>query len=62
MNTASSREQLGSLQWQEHRSMHFVFWFMPGSQAEKNVTALASNLETIRSATVNALALEDLPL
>jgi ATP-binding cassette, subfamily B, bacterial len=42
VNTASSREPSASSQGQEHRSAHFIFWFMPGSQAEKNVTTLAS--------------------
>ena len=49
------------LQWQKHQSAHFVFWFVPGSQAEKNVTALAFRLEAVRDATVKALSLEDLP-
>jgi ATP-binding cassette, subfamily B, bacterial len=57
----SSREPHLPSQWQEHRSAHFVFWFMPGSQVEKNVTALASNLEAVRDATVKALDLKDLP-
>jgi hypothetical protein len=61
MSTTSGREPHGASRWQEHRSAHFVFWFMPGSQAEKNVTVVASNLESIRDATVKALDLEDLP-
>jgi ATP-binding cassette, subfamily B, bacterial len=61
MSTTSSRDPHLPLQWQEYRSAHFVFWFIPGSQAEKNVTALASSLEVLRDATVNGLELKDLP-
>ena len=61
MSTTSSREPHVPSQWHEHRSAHFVFWFMPGSQVEKNVTALASNLEAIRDAMVKGLDLKDLP-
>jgi ATP-binding cassette, subfamily B, bacterial len=61
MSTTSGSDPHGSSQWQKHQSAHFVFWFMPGSQAEKNVTALASRLEAVRDVTVEALDLEDLP-
>lgn len=49
-----------ALQWQRHQSAHFAFWFMPGSQVEKNVMALATRLEAIRDATVRTLDLKDL--
>ncbi|HEX2053252.1 MAG TPA: ABC transporter transmembrane domain-containing protein, partial [Actinomycetota bacterium] len=61
VSTTSSKDPHAPLQWQKHQSAHFVFWFMPGSQAEKNVMALASRLEAVRDATVKALDLEDLP-
>lgn len=61
MSDVSSMDPRASLQWQKHQSAHFTFWFMPGSQAGRNVTALASRLEAIRDATVKALGLTDLP-
>ncbi|MBV9452754.1 MAG: ATP-binding cassette domain-containing protein [Rubrobacter sp.] len=61
MSTTSSSDSLVPLQWQKHQSSHFVFWFMPGSPAAKNVTALASRLEAVWGTTVKALGLEGLP-
>jgi ATP-binding cassette, subfamily B, bacterial len=48
-------------QWQEYQSAHFTFWFMPGSQAEKNVTKFAADLEAVRDVTAKALELTVLP-
>ena len=45
-------------QWRKHQSAHFVFWFMPGSGAEKNVAALAARLENVRTVTLETLDLE----
>jgi ATP-binding cassette subfamily B protein len=60
VSTDSSGNPHVPQQWKKHQSAHFVFWFMPGSQAEKSVTALASSLEAVRDATVKALDLKDL--
>jgi len=47
--------------WRGHRSPHFNFQFLPDSAAEKNILQIASRLEAIRSATVEALNLRDIP-
>jgi ATP-binding cassette subfamily B protein len=46
-------------QWQEYRSEHFVFRFMSDTQVENSVTALATRLEAVRDAAVEALGLKD---
>src|SRR5688572_7828650 len=55
-------ERPGSVpQWREHRSPHFLFRFLPGSPAERDVTLVASRLEAFRNATIQALDLKDVP-
>ena len=49
------------LRWQRHQSAHFVFFFLPDSLAEKNVTTVASRAEAVREATVDAIGLANLP-
>src|SRR3954471_6382290 len=60
MSAATGRGPVALLHPRKHQSAHFVFWFMPGSQIEINVTALASRLEAVRDATLKTLELEDL--
>lgn len=61
MSATDRNDPRAFLQWQKYQSAHFTFWFMPGSQAEKNVTGFAAEMEAVRDATAKALELTDLP-
>ena len=61
MSATDRNDPRAFLQWQKYQSAHFTFWFMPGSQAEKNVMGFAADLEAVRDATAKALELADLP-
>lgn len=61
MSATNRNDPRAFLQWQKYQSAHFTFWFMPGSQAEKNITGFAADLEAVRDATAKALELTGLP-
>ena len=47
--------------WLEHRSAHFVFHFLSGSDAEQSIELIAARLESTWAATATLLELADAP-